>query len=395
MRRFDDDKDAKAKTVDQPDEQDENESSGLLFRFALITGVAAIAFVLLIVVVTTSGSGHNGGSPRVLLVVVGGFKGTAFQSIVFDQHHAPNLRELAETGSYSECNMVSDTRCARTHSGARLTGSYSWDAAPGFASILTGVDPRKHGVYNDSKEALSAYGDNAERYPTFLKMLRDKGVRTAAVGTPPLLTSQGRTNMCDNYGVLDFECGKPNIDVCIQGDSCNTAMRRAVSPSGHSDAVSSEAVLDVVEEGAEAIVVHFNKLNEVAQTTGFYSQDSVHYVNRAYITDAFVGQVVAGIEKRIEETHENWLVVVTSDHGGRNHSSGDNYNDDEVVPFVVSTITSGGPLTLKAPKIPTRQIDVAPTILSWMGIDLPQSMEGTTQGICGTGSKPVNCVNPY
>lgn len=405
-RHGDDDETSSVSSVDSV--TGESTGSGSFARqLPLSVAVIMILVLLIAIVVRTGGEGFKG-EPRAVVFIFEGVKATEFQHLVMDTNKAPNLRSLIARGVNADCVSTADARCARTQGGANIEGGFTWTAGPGLASILSGVDATKHGVRDNSLAAMTRYANSSQSYPSFIKLAKDRGLRTAAVGTSRLLTTVSTTDgRCSSIGILDFECGVDAIGRCMRRDSCNLDVRVALQSLAESRGASTLEVAEeltalMAEGDSHIIVVHINNIDLVAQdpadVNGAYSATSQSYVAQMYLADNIVGYVMGLIRRRSETFKENWLLVGTSDHGGLGKTSGTNPNDDEVVPFFVSTMTSFGSVGLRATQPPTFQMDVAPTVLQWFDLigtekgQYPASMfDGRAQGICGTGKVPKNC----
>lgn len=372
---------------------------------------APVASVIILVLLFTAilkgagGAADADGKPKAVVFVIEGLSATVFEDACVHGVRAPNLRSLIAYGAHAACVSASDTRCARTQSGTALSSRNSFDAAPGIASILTGVNADKHEVYNTSFDAMLRFTATSERFPTFLKVANRGGLRTAAVGGASFLTAiEDGTGKCSAYGVADFECGASVLGRCMLPTSCNLDDRmplitRRSTTGGLDRTAQTSTVEDVerfLESGADVIVVHINRPNIAATTAarGAFAADSAPYTAQLYLADAIVGAVTAMVSARARDLHENWLVLGSSDHGGSGSTYGSNPATDGVVPLFASVITSGGNVALEAPTGRATQMDVAPTLLKWFGLltaELEANMDGRSQFICGGGRAAGNC----
>jgi hypothetical protein len=137
---------------------------------------------------------------KVLVIALDGTRGDIFHDLLINGE-LPNFRRLLlkHHGKSSTCKDVYDTNCAHTHTGMRLQTSFStasvtpvqrytvmspyeWMTAPGWLSVLTGVNNDKHKVYgNDRDSELRYYNEIRHKYPTLLKIAKENGYVTAAV----------------------------------------------------------------------------------------------------------------------------------------------------------------------------------------------------------------------
>lgn len=163
----------------------------------------------------------------------------------------------------------------------QLTGPTS--SGPGWMSIMTGVEPEEHGVV-----ANGEYDDRDARWPTFFAVAHDAGFRTfAAVHWPEILVE-----------ILEPE---------------------AVDESALStDAGVAEAIIeDAIEEDHAVIFGHFDDPDHAGHGTG-YSTENPDYVDAITSSDALLGELLDAIQ----DTDQEWLVMVTTDHGGEGTDHG-------------------------------------------------------------------------
>lgn len=371
------------------------------FIALLAVGVAVLGFV---VVIVTSGNQEAKGVPRVAVVVLEGFKGTTFDQLL-SLDKLPNIAYLVAQGTRAVCTSIDDARCARTQSGAALGAAFSWTSGPGIASILTGVNANKHQVGGDSFDAYTKFTTTSQTYPTMLATARANGFTTQVIGASHLLTSPATTSQaaaCTLLGVADFECGTDAVGRCAQTTSCNINQRVTTLPVNDflgTEETSLDSLISTAFSGgniADLLVVHSNKLSRLASDATIpgatFEGSSLEYAAEAYVLDSVVGQLSAFITQRVVHRQENWLVILTSDHGGVGKAFGNNTDQDEVVPFVVATMTANGNLALKALQTPTTHMDVAPTALSWLGIAPSAGMDGVVQAVCSNGIVPADCA---
>lgn len=373
------------------------------FIALLAVGAAALGFIL---VSATAGSQQPRGIPRAAVVILEGFKGTAFEQLLATDK-LPNIAYLAAQGTRSVCSSIDDARCARTQSGPMLGPTYTWTSGPGIASILTGVNADKHLVANDTFDFYAKFATSSQTYPSMLSVARRNGFMTQVIGASHLLTSPASAAPgapCSLLGVADFECGTDAVGRCAQASSCSANLRTVVAPVtdflGTEEGALARAVTAAFPNGgspADVIVVHSDKLSRLASDptlpTATFDASSPEFAAEAYVLDSVVGLLSALITQRVTQHQENWMIVLTSDHGGLGKTFGSNTDQDEVIPFVLATMTANGNLGLNALQTPTTQMDVAPTVLSWLGVAPSAPMDGVVQGICSNGIVPADCVS--
>jgi hypothetical protein len=364
----------------------------------------AIAFVLLVPL--TAGGAPGAGNPKVVLFVVEGMKGTVFENLLNEMSLLPNIRSLifasGSSGRYARCLSLQDSGCALSQSGPQLGQPFSFQSGPGLASILSGVDATKHKVFNDSYAAYQQYFATSKLYPSFLSLAMNAGFQTAVIGSSHLLTSISFGGTCSDYGILDFECSPMTAGMCLSTSTCNINKRSIVIPSNGFSGTEESSISDTLvpllnDVGADVVVMHLGKLARMAADPAYpdwsFSESSLPFAAEAYLFDSIVGQVSAIAQSRAASFKENWLLLGVSDHGGLGKSFGSNTPDDQLITLFSSVITgSSVPITQQPFTTPTTQFDVAPTILTWLGVPFANnSFDGVVQGICSDGKYPKSC----
>lgn len=357
--------------------------------------------ILLVWVGMTSGTYSGSSTPKVALVVFEGLRGDLFQQTLIAEGKLPFLKALLQpdVSSYATCVGIDDPLCARTQTGAGFGAGYTFGAAPGIASILTGVNSQRHMVTNDT--TMTAYATTAATYPSLPMHLKSKGMKTAAVGTSKLLTTLADDGTCSAFGVLDYECGVDLVQRCFRASACNLDAR-VLTPTtiimGEEEINMVHGIRDALVEDPSLLIFHTSKLARGAadpSRPGFsYDMSSQEYMAELYQLDAVIGQLVAELRARGQMYRENWLLVGTSAHGGYGKNTGTITGWDEIIPFFVAPLTSAA-IRLNPLASPASQMDVYPTVLQWLGVAGPANVtfDGQVQGICTDGSQLRNCTH--
>lgn len=167
---------------------------------------------------------------------------------------------------------------------------YSFDAlteAPtvsghGWSSMLTGVRSDKHGV-TDNTFAGANYGE----YPDF--------ITRAETFNPTLRT----ISICH---------WSPINDNLIQ--QCDTKEN-----VGTDSLVNARAVHYLTNDDPDILYLDFDDVDHAGHSYGF-DPGVPEYVAQVELTDGYVGQILAALQGRPNFAFENWLILVSTDHGG-------------------------------------------------------------------------------
>ena len=212
--------------------------------------------------------------------------------------------------------------------GIQATGSsYS---GPSWTSVLTGVEVSRHGVTSNG-----GYSGRDPAYPTFVGALR----------AAPGLRTVGALQWAPVFEILESDA----LDDGEGGDRAAVvaAMQGALRASLH-----------------DLHVLHLDDVDHAGHAHGFLASEP-DYRAAMEQADADVGTLLDAILQRPDIASEDWLIVVTSDHGGDAAGvHGPRGPDYEQVPLIV---VGGGAPILALPAGEGNHLDVAPTVLDFFG----------------------------
>lgn len=183
-------------------------------------------------------------------------------------------------------------RDAGTTNIAALTNNaiYSWYSVSdslandgnGWADLLTGVNKAKHKVIDNTFN-----GNKLDQYPTIFKRIKDlrPEIRITTFAASPVFN----TNFSGNTDQSQLLANDAAVTTAITSELGNDA--------------------------ASLIVGEFNSVNAAGAQYG-YDNSFPQYKNAILQFDQYLGQIMAALKARKNYAKENWLVVVTSNHGG-------------------------------------------------------------------------------
>lgn len=191
-------------------------------------------------------------------------------------------------------------------------GAYTmWASTTGFAttlpshiSMLTGVNPRKHGIeWND---ALPLPQPIYPKFPLLFELAKKWGYKTAVVS------------------------GKRKFETLLKPGTVDVAF---VPPQDlTADApVADEAVRVIREARPEVLFVHFGAVDKVGHKSGWGSPEQLRAIAEA---DAALGRVLAALEAAGLRAHT--LVLVSTDHGGQGLTHGPDDPRSRHIPWIAS-----------------------------------------------------------
>ncbi len=117
-------------------------------------------------------------------------------------------------------------------------------------------------------------------------------------------------------------------------------------------------------DAPDAILWHIDYPDHGGHGFGYYPYSS-GYLNSIYLADSAIGDALEAIASRPAFDKEDWLVIVTADHGGYSNGHGMMHGHATTVPILVS---GRGMAQGRMPGTP-HNYDVAPTVLKHFGVD--------------------------
>jgi hypothetical protein len=228
-------------------------------------------------------------------------------------------------------------------------------SGPCWSSILCGVWSGKHGVRDNS-----FVGANYGEYPDFVTLLERARpeLQTVVVTSWSPISEQIVAN-------ADYEGPKSG-----KGD----------------EAAVYEVRSQLRHQEPDVVFVHFDAPDYAGHSFG-YGPEVPEYIKSIEETDALIGVIIAQVRDRNAYSNEEWLVIVTSDHGGTGKGHGLPIPEHIEVPFVVS-----GPSAARSFGVVPTQCDVAPTVFAFFGIEPGPEVDwdGVPVGLKGVDSKALS-----
>lgn len=274
-------------------------------------------------------------SKHVLLL---GIDGCRFDALT--KAKTPNLDKIREHGIYSPTTLILGDRYRKNDT---ISG-------PGWGSINTGVWADKHNVQGNTFK-----DPKFDKYPHFfhyVKKSMPEAKTVSIINWPPIA----------QYIVS-------SADV-----SLNT--KKGTSYAEADDDAAAAAIKQLSEENSPtAMMLYLGEVDEAGHAHGFHPTVP-QYIAAIEHVDTLVGSVIEAIEK---QTDQQWLIVVTSDHGGsgRGHSNGHN-NPDILNSFM---IVSGEAAERGKFEQQVYIVDAVPTLLTYLGVDIDDAWQLDGQAV--------------
>ncbi len=269
------------------------------------------------------------------------------RSDVLENGCMPNLMKLAE-GKWQSGYNGAYTLSAKTIDDALAS------SAPNHAAIALGVTTAKNNITNNGYYGYCDY----KKYPSWLVRIAE-----ARPGAKSLFMYSWKAD--------EKLCPSPKVEFVYGGHTAKRVRQPGRGDIGKDVANGNELARRYATDQAPDATLLFLDIPDHAghgviegEGTGFYPYSS-GYLYASYICDGIIGRCMDTIAARPTFANEDWLIMVTADHGGYAKTHGLFGGHATAIPLVVAgrKVVNG--------RIPgtARDYDIAPTVLDHFGID--------------------------
>ena len=286
---------------------------------------------------------------------------------VIEKLNTPNLKQIAEKGAY-----------IRAHVGGEK-GGYSQTptiSANGYNSLLTATWVNKHNVWGNDIKAPNY------NYWTIFRMLKN-----ASPEKKTGIFSTWTDNRTKLIGEGLQQTGGYKVDYVADGyelDTVNFPHDKLHNYIHLADERSADEAAKCIKANAPDLSwVYLEYTDDMGHGYG----DSPQYYDAIEKMDAQVGRVWDAIKYREQHFNEDWLIIITTDHG-RSEDNGKDHGGQSTRQRSTWMVTNYKPLNNYARYYTPGITDITPTIARFMDIKVPQpqlrELDGTS--IIGTVS---------
>lgn len=287
----------------------------------------------------------SAGASADIKVLIIGIDGAGGRNVL--DADTPNLDALAAQGA---------ARYDFRNEGALVPNPAEGYGASGvnWSTILTGAAATHHGVVDNSFS-----GNNFASYPHFFKHAKEfnDDLYTVSLANWSPINSFILT---DEYADLEGNYDSGTIeqqDIAVKSDAV-ALLQSAQAP--------------------DAMFLHFDQVDAAGHSN---SWGSPQHLAALEDVDGLIGEITAAINARpdVVSSGEDWLIVVTSDHGGQGFS---HYASQGPINWEVPFIVSGPSIPLGASMQQGTLRDVAATALWHLGVDpFLAGVDGTVRAL--------------
>ena len=299
----------------------------------LLTGLVSISLL----------SGQN---KKLLFIGIDGCRPDALT-----QAQTPNIDGLINGGIY-----INDALCS-------INGQPTV-SGPGWSTMITGVWFDKHGVSDNSFS-----GSNFDVYPPFNVLMEESS---------------------QEYHTASFIMWTP-----IHTQIFGSTMDYNELHSTYDGSVAQGAADYMSTPNLDVLFLDFDDVDIAGHSYG-YSPEANQYINAIENVDEYIGWVIDAMENRPTFQNEDWLVMITSDHGGIDYSHGGQTIEERQIPIILS----GSLVSVETLPEQSYLTNMVPTLLHYFGIEnnCEWQLDGISMGLNSTEFPSYdicpNCPSP-
>lgn len=306
------------------------------------------------------------GQKKVVFIILDGIP-----AAVLENTSTPNLDEIAKKGGYS-----------RAYTGG-IKGGYSETptiSAVGYNSLLTGTWANKHNVWgNEIKEPNYNYW-------TIFRFLKE-----ARPASKIAIFSTWQDNRTKLIGEELSDTGFLKMDFSFDGFELDTVTYPHDSETQYiqkiDNLVSYEAAYQLKNNGPDLSWVYLEYTDDMGHRYG----DSPQLSAAVVLADEQVGRIYESIRFREEKFGEDWMIIITTDHGrkapdGKDHGG---QSDRERETWIV---TNAQHLNEYFKNEQPAMVDILPTIVRFMDVDVPNAALRELDGVSMIGELSIGQV---
>lgn len=293
-------------------------------------------------------------TPKALFIILDGISADVIEKV-----NPPALAEIAKEGGYTR---------AYVGGGAGTYSETPTISAVGYNSLLTGTWANKHNVWDNDIE------DPNYQYKTIFSIAEEFNpeLHTAIFST----WTDNRTKL---VGEGLSQTDNIKLDYKFDGLELDTVKYPHDGQSDYihqiDEAVADEAARYVAENGPDLSWVYLQYTDDMGHRHG----DSEKFYEAIRMADKQVGRIWDAIKERERKFDEDWLIVITTDHG-RDSTSGKHHGGQSPRERLTWIYTNADSLNERFKQTPA-VVDIMPSICNHMNISIPDAVKRELDGV--------------
>jgi predicted AlkP superfamily pyrophosphatase or phosphodiesterase len=291
--------------------------------------------------------------PKAIFIIVDGIPADVIEKI-----ETPYLDEIAKAGGYTQA-----------YTGGEIDGPTQSPtiSAVGYMNLITGTWANKHNVWgNEVKDPDYKYWDIFR-----IARAHNPQLHTALFST----WEDNRTKLVGN-GLA--QAGGNKLSYWFDGFEKD--QKRFPHDEYHShigkidDLVAQETARYITEQGPDLSWVYLEYTDSIAHGYG----DGEEFANQIKKADQRVGKIWNAVLKRQQLFNEDWLVVITTDHG-RDAETGKKHGGQSLRERTIWVTTNSKNLNEHF-NDKTALVDILPSITTHLDIDIDEPIKSQLDG---------------
>ncbi len=277
---------------------------------------------------------------------------------VIERVPTPAIDEITAAGGYT-----------RAYVGGAVGGPTETPtiSAPGYMSLLTGTWANKHNVRGNSNQSPDYTYWNLFRIVESVEPSRRTALFSTWVDNRTVLIGAGHP-----------DAGDVRLDHVADGFEQDTIAFPHDSASQYilaiDERVTTEAADHIATQGPDLTWVYLQHTDDAGHAHG----DSEAFFTAVQQADARVGRVWEAVKQR-QALGEEWMVVVTTDHG-RDARTGKGHGGQSARERTTWIVTNRSDLDARFTRGMPAIVDIAPSILQHLRIAVPAAVARAMDG---------------